>query len=102
MKLSHSLLAGVVAASAGFAAQAAVTADEAKALGTTLTPVGADKSANKDGTIPAYTGGMKSGPAGYKGGDGIRPDPFASEKPRLVIDAKNMAEHADKLTDGTK
>lgn len=102
MKLSHSLLAGIVAASTGLAAQAAITAEEAKALGTTLTPVGADKGANKDGTIPAYTGGMKSGPAGYTAGDGIRPDPFANEKPRLVIDARNMAEHADKLTDGTK
>jgi len=102
MKLSRTLVAGLVAATTGFAAQAAITADEAKALGTTLTPVGADKSANKDGTIPAYTGGMKSGPAGYKAGDGIRPDPFAGEKPRLVIDAKNMAEHADKLTAGTK
>jgi hypothetical protein len=102
MKLSRTLVAGIVAASTGLAAQAAVTADEAKALGTTLTPVGADKSANKDGTIPAYAGGMKSGPAGYTAGDGIRPDPFAGEKPRLVIDAKNMAEHADKLTEGTK
>lgn len=102
MKLAHSLAAGLVAASTGLAAQAAITAEEAKALGTTLTSVGADKSANKDGTIPAYTGGIRSAPAGYKAGDGIRPDPFANEKPRLVIDARNMAEHADKLTAGTK
>ena len=32
-------------------------ADEAKQLGTTLTPVGAEKAGNKDGTIPEYTGG---------------------------------------------
>ena len=55
----------VVACTFAFAAgaQAAVTADEAKALGTTLTPVGAEKGANKDGTIPAYTGGMTTPPA---------------------------------------
>jgi hypothetical protein len=39
----------------------------------TLTPVGAEKAANKDGTIPAYTGGNTTAPAGYKAGDGIRP-----------------------------
>ena len=37
-----------------------------------------------------------------KAGEGVRPDPFAGEKPRLVIDARNMAEHADKLTEGHK
>jgi len=102
MKLHHTLLAAAALACASLAAQAAITAEEAKALGTTLTPVGAEKAGNKEGTIPAYNGGLKSGPAGYKAGDGVRPDPFAGEKPRLVIDAKNMAEHADKLTEGTK
>ncbi len=102
MNLSIKLLAGLVAASTGLAAQAAITAEEAKALGTTLTPIGAEKAANKDGTIPAYSGGLTKAPEGFKAGDGVRPNPFANEKPRLVIDAKNMAEHADKLTEGTK
>ena len=39
-------------------ALAAVSADEAKQLGTTLTEFGAEKAANKDGSIPAYTGGL--------------------------------------------
>ena len=91
-----------MAPAASFTAHAAVTADEAKALGTTLTAIGAEKAGNKDGTIPEYTGGMTTPPAGFKAGDGIRPNPFASEKPRLQIDAKNMAQHADKLTEGTK
>ena len=69
----------------------ACRADEAKQLGTTLTPVGAEKAGNKDGTIPAYTGGLTTPPAGFKKGAGIRPDPFADEKPRLVINGKNMA-----------
>jgi len=81
---------------------AAVSADEAKQLGTTLTAVGAEKAGNKDGTIPEYAGGLTTPPAGFQAGSGIRPDPFASEKPRLTIDGKNAAQHADKLTEGTK
>ena len=80
----------------------AVSADEAKALGTTLTPIGAEKAANAAGTIPAYTGGLTTAPAGFKAGDGVRPDPYAAEKPRLQIDAKNMATHAAQLTEGAK
>ena len=96
------LVAALVAAAFATGAQAAVSAEEAKQLGTTLTAIGAEKAGNKDGTIPAYTGGTTTAPAGYKAGDGVRPDPFAGEKPRLVIDAKNMAQHADKLTEGAK
>jgi hypothetical protein len=83
-------------------AYAAVGPEQAKALGTTLTPVGAEAAANADGTIPAYDGGNKTPPASFVAGSGIRPDPFADETPRLVIDAKNMAEHAGKLTEGAK
>ena len=101
-KLLGSLAAAFATGLLTVGAYAAVTADEAKALGTTLTPIGAEKAANKDGTIPAYDGGLTTPPAGYKAGDGIRPDPYAADKPRLVIDAKNMAQHADKLTAGTK
>jgi hypothetical protein len=88
--------------SVAFVAHAAVSAEEAKALGTTLTGVGAEKAGNKDGTIPAYTGGNTKAPSGFKAGDGMRPNPYAGEKPRLVIDAKNAAQHADKLTEGAK
>jgi hypothetical protein len=101
MRNQRTLLAIAVAAAAGFA-QAAVSPDEAKKLGTTLTAVGAEKAANKDGTIPDYTGGTTTAPAGYKAGDGIRPNPFAGEKPRLAIDGKNAGQYADKLTEGAK
>ncbi len=102
MKFSLRLLAVLVAGTAAAGAHAAVSADEAKALGTTLTPIGAEKAASKDGTIPAYTGGLTTAPAGFKAGDGIRPNPFATEKPRLSIDGKNMAQYAGILTEGTK
>ena len=80
----------------------AATADEAKQLGTTLTAVGAEKAGNKEGTIPAYTGGLTTPPAAFKKGSTLRVDPFAGEKPRLVITGKDAATHADKLTEGTK
>ena len=84
MNTQLKLLAAMAAAAIATPALAGVSADEAKALGTTLTAIGAEKAANKDGTIPAYTGGLTTPPAGFKAGDGIRPNPFAAEKPRLV------------------
>jgi hypothetical protein len=82
-------------------AHAAVTADEAAKLKTTLTPLGAERAGNKDGSIPAWDGGLSKAPAGYKPGD-PRPDPFAGEKPLLTISAKNAAQYDAKLTDGVK
>jgi hypothetical protein len=93
------LLAALLAAS--LPALAAVTAEEAAKLKSTLTPVGAEKAGNKAGTIPAWDGGLSKAPAAYRNGD-VRPDPFAADKPLLSISAKNMAEHADKLTDGVQ
>lgn len=83
-------------------AHGAVSEEEARQLGKTLTPVGAEMAGNKDGTIPAYTGGLTTPPASYKKGSGIRPDPFADDKPLFSIDAKNMDKYADKLTEGVK
>jgi hypothetical protein len=80
-------------------AQAAVTPEEAAKLKSELTPMGAEKTANKEGTIPAWTGGYTKVPEGYKSG-AVRPDPFASEKPLYSITAKNMAQYTDKLSEG--
>ena len=80
---------------------AEVSAQEAAKLKTTLTPVGAERAGNADGTIPAWEGGYTTVPAGYKSGD-LRPDPFADEKAIYTIDAKNMGQYADKLSEGVK
>ncbi|WP_395703435.1 DUF1329 domain-containing protein [Aquabacterium sp.] len=95
-------LAALLSLGTAATTHAAISADEAKALGQSLTAIGAEKAGNKDGTIPAYTGGLTSAPAGFKPGDGVRPNPFAADKPRLQIDAKNMAAHAAQLTEGSK
>ncbi len=102
MKILRSLIvAGLVLVSAG-SALGAVTQEEAKKLGTTLTLVGAEKAGNKDGSIPEYTGGITTIPANFKKGSGIRPDPFAGEKPLFSINANNMNQYTDKLTEITK
>ena len=80
-------------------AQAAVSATEAARLGKDLTPLGAIKAANKEGTIPAWDGGITTPPAGYKTGD-HHPDPFASDKPLYTITAQNKDQYKDQLTVG--
>ncbi|MFC3608788.1 DUF1329 domain-containing protein [Stutzerimonas tarimensis] len=86
----------------GGAASAAVSPEEAGKLGDTLTPWGAIAGGNDAGTIPPYTGGIQP-PAAYDPGrPGIRPDPFADEKPRLTITRANLGEHQDKLSEGVK
>ncbi len=100
MKLQHILT--LAAISIAVPALAAVTAEEAKQLGTTLTEFGAIKAGNADGSIPAYTGGLTEAPAGFKPNSGFWVDPFKDEKPVLRIDSKNMAQHAAMLSEGQK
>ena len=78
-------------------AYAAVTAEEAKRLQGDLTPWGAERAGNADGSIPAWTGGwvVKGDPV--KPGQ-HRPDVHPEDKVVVSISAKNMAEHKDRLT----
>lgn len=57
---------------------------------------------NKEGTIPAYTGGLTTAPKGFKQGSGMYPDPYADEKALFSINAQNAGQYADKLTEGSK
>lgn len=82
-------------------ALAEVSAEQAGALKSTLTPLGAEKAGNKDGSIPAWTGGITSDIPGPKLGD-VPVDPFPGEKPLIQITAKNAAQYADKLSEGTR
>jgi hypothetical protein len=99
-KLKMRTLVGALALAlvAGQAA-AAVSAEQAARLGRDLTPLGAEKAGNADGTIPAWEGGITRPPAGYKAGM-HHPDPFAADQPRLAVTPQNYREHADKLTVG--
>lgn len=76
------------------AACAGVAAREAAKLGTTLTPMGAERAGNKAGTIPEWTGPLsKIGPPD---------DPFPNEKPLFSITAANFEQYADALPEGAK
>ena len=80
-------------------ALAAVSPQEAAQLKTTLTPLGAERAGNADGSIPAWDGGYTKVPADFR--NGYRNfDPFAGDQPLFSITADNLAEHQDKLADG--
>jgi len=94
-----SLLA--LAAGASFALPAAAelsSADLAK-LGTTLTPLGAEKAGNAAGYIPAWDGGITKPIAGYTAG-GPFVDPYANDKALFTIDGKNADRYKDQITPG--
>jgi len=102
MKYLRQSLAFVLAFGVIGSATAATTAEEAKQLGTTLTALGAQKAANADGSIQEFTNTPIAPPADYKSESGYYPDPFKDEKPLVSIDASNMDQYVDKLSEGTK
>lgn len=101
MKKTFFLTPAAVALAASFitlSAGAAVSPEEAAKLkGPQLTPMGAERAGNADGSIPAWTGGL-SGPANLVNG-GRRPDPFSADKPLFSITGKNVAQYADRLAE---
>ncbi len=84
------------------AAEAAVPEDVAARLGEDLTPMGSEKAGNADGTIPAWTGGLTGIPdtVSFDPESELHPNPFPEDRPLFTITPANMAEHADKLTEG--
>jgi len=102
MRKKASLAAFVAAAIVSTAALAKVSPQEAAKLGvsgTPLTPMGAERAGNKEGTIPEWTGGITKPPAGYKIGD-HHPDPYADDKPVTTITAQNYKTQGDKISAG--
>jgi len=97
-----SMLAGMMI---GGPAAAAVSASDAAKLGAELTPLGAEKAGNADGSIPAWDGGLTS--AAQAGNPSFKPgqhyvDPYAGDKPLYTVTAANMGQYANKLTEGHK
>lgn len=81
---------------------AAVSPEEAAQIGKTLTAFGAIQAGNAEGTIPPYEGGLRKAPPDFKPDSGFWTDPFRDEKPLYRITSKNMAQYADKLSEGQK
>ena len=68
-------------------------------LGKDLTPLGAERAGNEDGTIPDWTGGLGSPPEGYA--RGIEHfDPFPDDKILFTINKDSSAQYAERLTPG--
>lgn len=106
-RITHTWLRTTLAVAllgSSLALQAKVSNEEAARLGQDLTPLGAEKAGNADGSIPAWSGKWRGLPSGLKfGGAGTPyPDPYASEKPLFTITAQNVDQYAANLTDGQK
>jgi hypothetical protein len=103
MKMYRTVSAFVVVLIVGLASPlvaAKATPEQAASLGgDEITPVGAERAGNADGSIPAWTGGLSEFPAGYKVGDRLV-DPFADDKPLFTIDASNYEQYAENLSPG--
>jgi len=78
---------------------AGISAQELQRLERELTPVGAERAGNADGTIPAWTGGLAQqamDPAvGYL-------DPYADDPILFTIDASNVDRYGERLAPGHK
>jgi len=95
---------GVIAASIAIAitshvSLANVSEEQAAKLGNELTPLGAEKAGNADGSIPEWTGGITSFPDGYSVGD-HHIDPFADDEVLYTITGENYKEYAEFLSEG--
>lgn len=73
-------------------------AQDAAQLAADLTPVGAERAGNADGSIPAWTGGLaKTPPIEWEVGYA---DPFADDTPLFTITAANAEQYKDILSAG--
>ncbi|WP_024607862.1 DUF1329 domain-containing protein [Pseudoalteromonas sp. TAB23] len=84
---------------ASSAALAKLNADEVAQLGQNLTPMGAEKAANADGSIPAWNNGITTAPAGYEAGM-HHLDPFTADKVLFTIDKSNIEKYKANLSPG--
>lgn len=80
-------------------AQARVDASMAARLQSDLTPIGAERAGNQDGSIPAWDGGLSATPAAYEEGRGYV-DPYADDQPLYRVSAANAEGFKDRLSPG--
>ena len=83
----------------GGVASAKVSVADAAKLDNELTPVGAVRAGNPDGSIPAWTGGITALPAGYNKGD-HHADPFGNDQVLYTITGANYKEYVANLSPG--
>ncbi len=100
-KNSTIILGCVIVLGFGMIAQAQLTPEEIAKLGNELTPIGAVKAGNADGTIPAWEGGITTPPADWEPGTHFV-NPYADDEVLFTITADDVDKYADKLTPGQK
>ena len=84
------------------AAHARATPDEIAKLGKQLTCMGAEKAGTPSG-VAEYSGKWLGAAPGMSAEAGRLPnDPYATEKPLFTITAQNLAQYADRLSEGQK
>ncbi|WP_223525345.1 DUF1329 domain-containing protein [Pseudomonas sp. A-B-26] len=99
MKKMNILTAGALALTfLASSVMAAVSQQEADKLGSTLTPLGGEKAGNADGSIPAWTGGLKPNAAPLQ--NDFLGNPYEGEKPLFTITAANAEQYKSKLSTG--
>lgn len=103
MNVSKAVLGLYLGSAIVMPAYAKVTAQQAAQLGgPVLTAFGAEKAGSADGTIPPYTGGLNSIPAGITvPPKTFPPDPFPNDKVLFSINSSNVGKYAASLTPGT-
>jgi hypothetical protein len=98
-RLTSPLLAAT--ALLGATAAAALSPDEIARLSADLTPLGAIRAGNAEGTIPPWEGGITTPPVGYRPGM-HHPDPFAADAVIDTVTRENMDRYDAVLTEGHK
>lgn len=105
IRLVQALAAMALVGLAAPAMSERLSAEQVARLGADLTPIGAIRAGNEAGTIPEWTGGLRStAEAGFPDFRSGRhhPDPYADDQPLYRITADNMAQYDDVLTEGHK
>ena len=105
MKLKTAGISCLLAFGVGLAsnpALAKVSAEQAAQLGgDKYTCTGAEKAGTPAG-VAEFSGKWLDSWPGMRNKGGYEPGPYADEKPLFTVTAQNMAQYADKLTDGQK
>jgi hypothetical protein len=83
-------------------ALAAVSPEQAARLGNDLTPLGAERAGNADGSIPEWDPASTVIPADFVPGSDDYINPYRDEKPLYTVDINNWQDYEELLTEGTK
>ena len=80
-------------------ARGEISPEQVARLDADLTPLGAERAGNADGTIPPWEGGITAPPPSYEPGM-HHPDPYPDDQVLFTIDRSNLDNYKDKLTAG--